>query len=316
VPTTATGELLLVKALRDGREIELRIVPESDSPTALAYWIVICWPGKKGQQFKAGPRKLDTPLAPGVTHSISVPDPDGKPVNLGLTAAEAAAVRDGADAWVKARRDREDAERAAVKAAARDAAPGARTWTVPDGYGYLAAIGQAARLRDGTVVTALSHSRTFYKEDGFSYGAAGDAGWVYCTEVREATPAEADVLHAREARTAGRANLSARGTALASDAGAETPGDAGDLHSLPGARIGPERSPSLAFGAEGCYRHLRADADGGWLWVLTHNGADGDDWSRSNSGSYIARRLPLTLERQALFDELAAEFGAIAARNA
>ena len=84
---------------------------------------------------------------------------------------------------------------------------------------------------------------------------------------------------------------------------------------MPGARTGPERKLTLAFGIEGCYRHLRADAGGGWLWALTWNGADGDDWRRCNRGSYIARLLPFTLERRGLFAALAAEFGPIAARN-
>jgi hypothetical protein len=313
---TTLGDLLLGKTLRDGRRIELRIVPQSDDPGTLAYWISIRWPGRSGQTFTASPYQPATAPAPGVTHAIRVPGPDGEWVNLGLTSAEASLISGGADAWVQARLDRKNTERAATETAARSAAPGAKTWTIPDAYGYLTAIGQAARLHDGSAVTALSYSSTFYKEDGFSYGAAEDAGWVYFTEVREATPAEAAALETREAKTAAGQSLAARGTALASEAGAETPEDApASIRDLPGARIEPERTATLAYGAEGCYRHLRADIDSGWLWVLTWNGADGDDWSHSNSGPYIARRLPLTPERRELFDALTAEFGAIKASN-
>lgn len=314
--TTAPGELALGKALRDGRQIELRIVPQTDDPGTLAYWLVIHWPGQKGRQFSASARRVETPPAPGVTHAIRVPGPDGQWLNLGLTGAEAAEVNGAAAAWVKARQDQKDAERAATEAAVRDAAPGARTWQVPDAYGYLAAAGGTARLGDGTAVTALAHSSAYYREDGMTFGAADDAGYVYFTEVREATPAELAGLEAREGRQVAREEIAARGEALFSAPDAEIPyGVTAGLSDLPGARVEPARELTLAFGIEGCYRHLRADEDGGWLWALTWNGADGDDWALCNRGSYIARRLPLTPERRALFGVLAASFGAIAARN-
>jgi hypothetical protein len=313
---TVPGDLILDKALRDGRHVELRIIPQSDDPGTLAYWLVIHWPGQPGQTFATKPYKAQQPPAPGVTHAISAPGPDGKWLNLGLTGPEAAAVAGGTGAWVKARQDRKDAERAAVAAAARDAAPGARTWQVPDAYGYTAAIGSAARLADGTAVTALAHSSTYYREDGMTFGAADDAGYVYFTEVREATPAELAALEAREGRAAAREETAARGAALFSAPDAETPESVtADLGGLPGARIEPERPLTLAFGTEGCYRHLRADEAGGWLWALTWNGADGDDWSLSNCGAYIGRRLPFTPERRVLFGDLAGAFGAIEARN-
>jgi hypothetical protein len=314
MPATAPGELLLAKTLRDGRHIEILLLPESGNPDSLSYALSVRWPGQAGRQFSSRPYKPETAPAPGVTHAISVPGPDGKWVSLGLTAAEAAAITDGTSAWVQARKDRAEAAAAEIAAAARNAAPGARTWTVRDAYGHLAGIGQAVRLGDGTAVTALSHSSVHYKEDGFSFGAAEDEGWVYLTEVREATPAEAAALEASEAREAARQALAEEGAALAS-AAAETPADAGDLRDLPGARIEPARPLTLAFGTEGCHRHLRLDEPAGWLWALTWNGADGDDWSLSNSGPYIARRLPLTPERRGLFAALAAEFGAITARN-
>jgi hypothetical protein len=314
--TTAPGELALGKALRDGRQIELRVVPQTDDPDTLAYWLAIHWPGQAGQTFSSSPIKAPKPPAPDVTHAIRVPGPDGQWVNLGLTGPEAAAIKGATAAWVKTRQDRKDAERAATEAAVRDAAPGARTWQVPDAYGYLAAVGGTARLGDGTAVTALAHSATYYSEDGMTFGAADDAGYVYFTEVREATPAELAGLEAREGRQVAREEIAARAGALFSAPDAETPhGVTADLSDLPGARIEPERKLTLAFGIEGCYRHLRADEDGGWLWALTWNGADGDDWTLCNRGSYIARRLPLTPERRALFGDLAASFGAIAARN-
>jgi hypothetical protein len=316
MPTTTPGDLILDKTLQSGRHAELRIIPQSDDPATLAYWLTVTWPGKQARQFSASPRKLDAPLAPGVTHAIRLPGPDGAWVNLGLTADEARAIDAAAGRWVQARKDRGEAVRAAIGAAARDAAPGARTWTISDPWGYLAAIGGTARLADGTAVTVLAHDKTFYREDGMSFGAADDAGWVYFTEVREAAPAETAELDAREARQERREALAANRAAFSAAPDAETPEEApAGLLDLPGARTEPERPLTLAFGPEGCYRHLRADADGGWLWELTWNGADGDDWSLSNAGPYIARRVPLTPERRALFTNLGAEFGLIAARN-
>lgn len=314
--TTTPGDLILNKTLRDGRVIEIRLIPRGGNPDSISCELVIHWPGAAGQPFSTRPFKPETAPAPGVTHAIHLPGPDGKWVSLGLTAAEAAQISDRTTAWVKARQDAQDAEQARIARAARDAAPGAATWTVTDGYGHLAEIGGTVRLGDGTAVTALAHSSRYFREDGYSYGAAEDAGTAYYTEVREATPAEVTELEAREARQATREALAASGSALASDPDAETPEDAPPrLRDLPGARIGPENRLTLAFGAEGCYRHLRADEDGGWLWVFTWNGADGDDWSLCNCGSYNARRLPLTPGRRELFGALAAEFGAIAARN-
>ena len=145
--TTAPGRASrLGKTLRDGRDIELRIVPaarttSAPSPTGWS----IHWPGQAGQTFSAALYRAPEPPAPGVTHAIRVPGPAGEQLNLGLTGAEAASVKDATAAWVKARQHQRDADRAAVATAARDAVPGARTWQVPDAYGHLAAIGGTVR---------------------------------------------------------------------------------------------------------------------------------------------------------------------------
>jgi len=306
---SAPGDLVLAKTLRDGTSrLEIRIEPETANPRTLSYQVRPYWDGKPAEARKSSPFKLDVPPAPGVTHAVRLMR-GGDLMTVGLTAAEAAQVEQGVRAWVKSRRDANDSADAAKEAAARAAAPGAETWQAGDPYGYLAGTGKAARLRDGRAVTALAFSRRYYAEDGMSFGAADDAGYVYLTEVRDATPAEAAELEEREARQAARGDLQARARDLAGP-GAEVPEDIpAGLRSLPGARIEPARPWSLAFGTEGCRQHLRADEAGGWLWVLTYNGADGDDWSRSNYPPYIAARLPLTPERAALVAELRAEFG-------
>ncbi|MFE9250812.1 hypothetical protein [Streptomyces sp. NPDC007088] len=48
------------------------------------------------------------------------------------------------------------------------------------------------------------------------------------------------------------------------------------------------------------------DEQTGAAWFLRYN--DGDNWSASNLGSFIARRVPLTEERSQLLADLRAEY--------
>lgn len=312
---------VLDKVLRDGvTRVGISIEPDpgrgEDPATTLGYWLAITWPGQARRKFKSSPHKIQSPPAPGITHAIRVPDATGKWVTMGLTSIEAAGIGEACEAWVNERRARKDAERAAAEAAARAAAPGAETFRVSDPYGYLCGTGETARLRDGRAVTALAFSRRYFREDGMSFGAADDAGYVYYTEVREATGAERAALEAREAKATEREALRAQAFELAGAPDGEVPAETPELAALPGARVEPGRGAEPeSFGAEGCYRHLRLDEPGGFLWVLDFNGGDGDDWSASNYRSYRARRLPLSPERAALFASLTDAFGAIGARR-
>lgn len=310
------GELILAKTLRDGKtRIEFRIQPETPEPDTLAYWLTISWAGGQPHRFKSSSYRVATPPAPGITHAINAPNADGcGMVTIGLTAAEVAQIEDAAKAWIQERKDRKDAEREALAVRVRDAAPGAPAWSISGADGPPAQVGETVRDGDGRAITGLKTWSRYYAEDGWSFGVMDEAGYLYFSEVREATDAERAVLEAREARSAAREDLAARGAALATDPAAQAPaGDPGNLRALPGARIKAESPVTLAFGPEGCYRHLRADAGKGILWILTYNGADGDDWSRSDYGPYIARFLPLTPDRRVLFDDLADTFGQLAA---
>ncbi|MFI1189393.1 hypothetical protein [Streptomyces californicus] len=53
---------------------------------------------------------------------------------------------------------------------------------------------------------------------------------------------------------------------------------------------------------------LHVDEQARVAWYLRYNGHDGDDWSLSNHGSFIARRVPLTEERARLVADLRAEY--------
>lgn len=311
------SEHVLTKTLRDGKtQIEFRIEPQTPDPdTTLAYYLAIYWNGKKSGVFQARAHKVETPPAPGVTHAIGAPGPDGvKWVTIGLTSAEAAQIENAKKDWVQARKDRADAEREALAVRVREAAPGAPTWTISSPYGTPAAVGETVRdERDGRAVTGLKAWRKFYAGDGWSFGVMDESGYLYFSEVREATDAERQGLEQREARQARRTELEQRGTDLALAAGpdVEVPeqGQTGDLRALPGVRTSPRRQQD--FATVDPYIHLRVDEPGGWLWALTYNGADGDNWSYSNYGTCIARRMPLTAERAALVADLRAEFGTV-----
>ncbi|MFE0852261.1 hypothetical protein [Streptomyces mutabilis] len=49
---------------------------------------------------------------------------------------------------------------------------------------------------------------------------------------------------------------------------------------------------------------LHVDERARLAWLLRYNGADGNDWSRNNHGSFIAHRVPLTEERAQLVADL------------
>ncbi|MFD6072508.1 hypothetical protein, partial [Amycolatopsis lurida] len=77
----------------------------------------------------------------------------------------------------------------------------------------------------------------------------------------------------------------------------------------------PDTSAAVAvpFGAEALRRgwpqdRLLVDQQAGVVWSLTYNGADGDDWSRNNSGPYVAWRQPLTPRRAEVIRALREEY--------
>lgn len=164
------------------------------------------------------------------------------------------------------------------------------------------------------VVVAEDRPRYYRDEDGNNPPQlVGDDGWLFTARVRPATADEAADLLAEETVETNRTKLHARAVREIVNSGdGEVPAETGNLLALPGVRVEPRPVGSMAFAASyGAYIHLRVDRDTQTIWVLVYNGDDGDTWSRSNCGPYIARRLPATADRLALVDELAAEFGRI-----
>lgn len=177
-------------------------------------------------------------------------------------------------------------------------APGRRT--AREGDGWVSAI-----------VTVIAEAAPEYirDEDGDSPSELiGGDGWFFQARVRIATAEEAAGILAEEADRARRAELAARRRRLLDHASTEDgtyPAD-GEV-SLEGAISVPTgRRASLHYVPDD---QIWDDPDQGTVWHLTYNGADGDNWSASNHGPYIARRLPRTPERAQLVADLIAEYG-------
>lgn len=132
----------------------------------------------------------------------------------------------------------------------------------------------------------------------------GEDGWYFRILVRPATAEEAADILAAEEQQQRQARLAARRRRLFElcDDGEipETP----DLSGAGQVNFGARRSLHQHWPDD----ELHVDGDAQIAWFLRHNGADGDNWSANNFGSFIARRLPLTEERAQLVADLRAEY--------
>ncbi|HEY2763432.1 MAG TPA: hypothetical protein VGJ13_05380 [Pseudonocardiaceae bacterium] len=279
---------VLTKTLRNGSTCAISLVPDPPWPgqetTTLSWWLL--FEGQDGKvlgQMKARPYEMAEP-ASGLSHAIPVKHG----TVIGLTKAEADQITAAIDRWVDDRKAANDEAREQHVARVRAAAPGAATWEIQDPYG-VPGVGVTARIGRQMVTSLRTWSR-YYREDGMTFGAADDRGYVYFAEVRRATEEEAAPLLAREAAQQHRETVVAQVEteiavpATRPDADEEIP----DLNLLKGVKLG-----SLV--------EIRKGAE--CLWVLRYNGADGDNWAYNNYGGYIATRVPLTPQRSELFAE-------------
>jgi hypothetical protein len=166
------------------------------------------------------------------------------------------------------------------------------------------------------IVAVVAEAKPVYirDEDGNQpLDLIGEDGWFFQARVRVATTEEAEAILAVERARENVDALRLRAEVeILRAADGEVPAEAPALLDLPGVRVEHRRPGSLAFAASwGAYIHLRVDRPGGWVWMLRHNGADGDNWSANNCGTFVARRMPFTEQRAELVDALAAEFGTI-----
>lgn len=161
------------------------------------------------------------------------------------------------------------------------------------GYGgHPYSIGQVLREKhtawpeEGKILVVLKKGSTYYKEDGLSFGAGDDSGYVYWAKCREATPDEAAPLLAQEAARK-----------VASDAKLALQKIIKQIQT--GERPGGENIPS------GNQFYGKPDIYGGgewivigseWIWYVQNNGMDGDNWScnnvRTGGAGAIGWRIP------------------------
>ncbi|WP_331732346.1 hypothetical protein OG613_47840 (plasmid) [Streptomyces sp. NBC_00015] len=157
------------------------------------------------------------------------------------------------------------------------------------------------------IVTTVRERRPEYcrDEDGNQpTELIGEDGWYFRILVRPATADEAaDILAAEEAQQL-RTELAARRRRLFElcDDG-EVP-ETVDLSGAVQVDFGAARSLHQHWPDD----ELHVDEQARIAWFLRYNGADGDDWSLSNYGPFIARRLPLTEERAHLVADFRAEY--------
>lgn len=197
-------------------------------------------------------------------------------------------------------------ERVSAKAAARHAER--RAETTREGRWYVHRFG----TRDGGELprgiyqsgaewnVVLECSRGRYVEDASSLGGSMECEYQYRLTVRAATPQEIELV------LADRLAAAAKGQeARAREAAFALLDVAFRLAEYPEHAAVPQEGPSTLRGhlmnvngrahwmTFGDTRFI-VDAAAGKLWLVHENGHDGDDWSRNNYNSCVARCLPLT----------------------
>lgn len=193
-------------------------------------------------------------------------------------------------------------------------------WTGPDSEAPTADAvpGGRATSDDGRavsgIVTVVSASKVYYREDGMSFGVGDEEGWYFSGRVRAATPEEAAPILAAEEKAARRKALAGRADTLLAwkystkvdDATYPPETETAGVQSLPEVPLGPEGKSRAHYAPR-----LVIDEPGGVVWTLNYNGGGGDDWGLSNATGLIAVRHPLTDARRQLVADLRAEYSAV-----
>ena len=185
--------------------------------------------------------------------------------------------------------EQEYAEARAVWEKESEAAKAALTGTEDDGPAFL---------------YVLTASRRYYREDGMAFGVGDESGYVYRATCRPATEEEAAPVRAQresaQRRSQAAAALNAVFTTIVQD-GAYPEGQ----HQPEGERVPVGPGQDLYGGGQW---FVIGDA---WIWAITNNGADGDNWAHNNvrtgGAGAIGRRVTSTPELAARIRGLAQE---------
>ena len=175
---------------------------------------------------------------------------------------------------------------------------GYHRFQVGSGYGGKPfEVGQVVRF-DGAkgleFLTVIKASKSYYKEDGLSFGVGDDEGWIYSAVARPSTPEESAPIIAEDARKKAKLQANTTRHALAKIAREQ-----GELPPGPVVPEGEEILDTATPYGGGDWWVIGKDA----IWYVQNNGGDGDDWSRNNvrtgGAGAIGWKLPYNAEMEA-----------------
>lgn len=194
----------------------------------------------------------------------------------------------------------------------RDLAAGKLMTACGEGYGghsYLE--GEVLELKGSGLVTVVSASEKYVKEDGLTFGVGAESGYIFSAKVRKATKAETkEYLEAKAARELVRtqyARVAGIGREIQKK-GRMPPGDnviVGEIHF--------ESSVDLRLYGGGSWFVI--EPDGETLWYVQNNGGDGDMWEYNNVSTGGAGALGWRVKDKALVDEIKALSGDLKGRS-
>lgn len=189
----------------------------------------------------------------------------------------------------------------AVKAAAKakaDELKAAAPWHISEGSGYGGrpySVGQVIKAPRWVAdeggpeyLTVVRASKSYYSEDGLSFGVGDDRGYIYIADCREATAEEAAPLV--EAKRAAAEKKAAKQELAAITADIKESGERPEGEHTPTGEI---LFDSFTIYGGGDKIIIAPEH----IWYVRNNGGDGDNWSlnniRTGGAGAIGWRIPL-----------------------
>lgn len=147
-------------------------------------------------------------------------------------------------------------------------------------------------------LTVEETENQYISEDGWSFGCAGESGWICRAKCRKATEEEVqELLEKEQEQEEKRARIKAAQNELEQikddikKKGEKPEG----MNDVAGERVCVERESSIIYGG-GTWFIISND----YIWYIENNGGDGDDWSynnvRTSGAGAIGWRVPYNQE--------------------
>lgn len=136
-------------------------------------------------------------------------------------------------------------------------------------------VGETFRDRKHGLVTVLSSSKTYYREDGMSFGVGDESGYVFSAVVRPATDDESAPILEQEEEIRRKNTAKVRLQQIADDirTNGDRPSDAQPT--------GDRYMDTQDIYGGGSWFVVGAD----YIWYVRNNGMDGDNWGDNNVGT-------------------------------